>query len=57
MAIKEGIHKACEAEVIVNPCRRREGTVDVLLYGMGGYKVKIEATGPPMIKYHVHMEY
>ena len=47
MAIKEGIHKACEAEVIVKPLADGgEGTVDALLYGMGGYKVKIEATGP-----------
>ena len=47
MAIKEGILKACEAEVIVKPLADGgEGTVDALLFGMGGAKIQTEVTGP-----------
>lgn len=47
MAIKEGILKACEAEVIVKPLADGgEGTVDALLFGMGGSKINIDVTGP-----------
>lgn len=47
MAIKKGILKACEAEVIVKPLADGgEGTVDALLFGMGGNKIQIEVTGP-----------
>lgn len=47
MAIKEGILKACEAEVIIKPLADGgEGTVDSLLSGMGGREVKIDVTGP-----------
>ncbi len=47
MAIKEGILKACEAEVIVKPLADGgEGTVDALLFGMGGTKIQTEVTGP-----------
>lgn len=48
MAVKEGILKACpEAEVIVKPLADGgEGTVDALLFGMGGKKIEIPVTGP-----------
>jgi len=47
MAIKEGILKACDAEVIVKPLADGgEGTLDVLLSGMGGRKIQTEVTGP-----------
>lgn len=47
MAIKEGILKACNAEVVVKPLADGgEGTVDALLYGMGGNKIQMEVTGP-----------
>lgn len=46
-AIKEGILKACKAEVIVKPLADGgEGTVDALLFGMGGKKIHITVTGP-----------
>jgi len=47
MAIKEGILKACKADVIVKPLADGgEGTVDALLFGMGGTKIQMEVTGP-----------
>lgn len=47
MAIKEGILKACDAEVIVKPLADGgEGTLDVLLSGTGGRKIQTEVTGP-----------
>ena len=46
-AIKEGILKACNAEVIIKPLADGgEGTVDALLSGMGGSEIKIDVTGP-----------
>lgn len=47
MAIKEGILRACDAEIIVKPLADGgEGTVDALLFGMGGNKIQIDVTGP-----------
>lgn len=47
MAIKEGILNACEAEVIVKPLADGgEGTVEALLFSMGGRKIQMEVTGP-----------
>lgn len=47
MAIKEGILKACKANVIVKPLADGgEGTVDALLFGMGGQKIHTVVTGP-----------
>lgn len=47
MAIKEGILKACKAEVFVKPLADGgEGTTDALLFGMGGRERKIEVTDP-----------
>jgi len=47
MAVREGILKACDAEVIVKPLADGgEGTVDALLFGMGGRKIQTTVTGP-----------
>ena len=47
MAVREGILKACDAEVIVRPLADGgEGTVEALLSGMGGEKITIHVTGP-----------
>lgn len=47
MAIKEGILKTGEAEVVVKPLADGgEGTVDALLFGMGGNEIKLNVTGP-----------
>lgn len=47
MAIKEGILKTGESKVIVKPLADGgEGTVDALLFGMGGNEIKLEVTGP-----------
>lgn len=46
-AVREGILKICEAEVIVRPLADGgEGTVEALLSGMGGSKITIDVTGP-----------
>lgn len=47
MAIREGILKACEAEIIIKPLADGgEGTVDALLFGMDKGKITLDATGP-----------
>lgn len=47
MAAREGILKACDADVIVKPLADGgEGTVEALLSGMGGEKIEIPVTGP-----------
>lgn len=47
MAIKEGILKACDAEIVVKPLADGgEGTVDALFYGTDGSEVKIDVSGP-----------
>ncbi len=47
MAAREGILKACDADVIVRPLADGgEGTVEALLSGMGGEKLEIRVTGP-----------
>ncbi|NLO08731.1 MAG: glycerate kinase [Clostridiales bacterium] len=47
MAIKEGILKACEAKVMIKPLADGgEGTVDALLFGMGGSRITLDVTGP-----------
>ena len=47
MAVREGILKACEAEVVVRPLADGgEGTVEALLSGMGGEKIQIPVKGP-----------
>jgi len=46
-AVKEGILKVCDAEVIVKPLADGgEGTVDALLSGMGGKRITIDVSGP-----------
>jgi glycerate kinase len=46
-AIKEGILKVCDAQVIVKPLADGgEGTVEALLSGMGGKEIKLDVTGP-----------
>jgi glycerate kinase len=46
-AIKEGILRTCDAEVIIKPLADGgEGTVDALIEGMNGRAEVIEATGP-----------
>lgn len=47
MAIKEGILKTCDAEIVVKPLADGgEGTVDALFYGTDGSEVKIDVSGP-----------
>lgn len=47
MAAREGILKACDADVIVKPLADGgEGTVEALLSGMGGKRITIDVTGP-----------
>jgi glycerate kinase len=47
MAIREGILKACEAEIIIKPLADGgEGTVNALLFGMDKSKITLDATGP-----------
>jgi glycerate kinase len=47
MAIREGILKACEAEIIIKPLADGgEGTVNALLFGMDKGKITLDATGP-----------
>lgn len=46
-AVKEGILKACHAEVIVKPLADGgEGTTETLVQSLGGTYVEIEVTGP-----------
>jgi glycerate 2-kinase len=46
-AIKKGILKACEAEVVVKPLADGgEGTVESLVMGMGGIEHTVTVTGP-----------
>lgn len=46
-AAKEGILKACEADVVVKPLADGgEGTTEALVEGFGGTYVKAEVTGP-----------
>lgn len=47
LAIREGILKACDADIIVKPLADGgEGTVEALLTGMGGKEIQLEVTGP-----------
>lgn len=47
LAIKEGIDKVMEAEVVIKPLADGgEGLLDVLLEAMGGIKKHLEVTGP-----------
>jgi len=46
-AVKEGIRKACQAEVIVKPLADGgEGTTKALVEGLGGTYAEIDVTGP-----------
>lgn len=47
MAVRDGILKACDAEVLVKPLADGgEGTTEALVEGLGGDYVEIEVTGP-----------
>lgn len=46
-AAKEGILRACEADVLVKPLADGgEGTTEALVEGLGGSYVRVEVTGP-----------
>lgn len=46
-AAKEGIQKACQADVIVKPLADGgEGTTEALVEGLGGTYIKLKVTGP-----------
>jgi glycerate kinase len=46
-AVKEGVHKACHAEVVVKPLADGgEGTTEAMVEGLGGSYVETLVTGP-----------
>ncbi len=46
-AVKEGILKACDAQVVVKPLADGgEGTMEALVEGLGGSYAEVEVTGP-----------
>lgn len=59
-AIKDGILKAVDAEVIVKPLADGgEGTTDALIEGMGGERISLTVKGPleaPVDAYYGYLE-